>query len=201
MHTAASVAPSLGNAVAPLGSLYHANMPSLLTMFFSPDLAFTGHPFPGIVPLAHGGIPGVLPAFLGGIPPAPPFPPVAPPIPAVPPVPAVVPVVVPVVVPAVVPAVVPVVVPVVVPTVLAVVPAAPVLIALVMPAPPIAPFVPPPAISSGVRTKLLKLNRMKDTKAFLDLLEQIYFCVRMAELSTDHADNSLFTDGANQEAS
>jgi hypothetical protein len=157
LHTAALVASSLGNPVAPLGSLHHANVPPPLMMSFSPVSGFTGHPFPGKVSLAPGGIPGVLRAVSGGIPPASPLPPVAPPVPAaVPPVPVVVPTVV----------------PGVVPTAPAVVPAAPVLIAPVMLAPPVASFVPPPAIFSGVQAKLLKLDTMKDAKAFLDLLEQ-----------------------------
>ncbi len=88
-----------------------------------------------------------------------------------------------------------------IPTAPAVVSAAPVPIALVAPAPPIALFVPPLAISSGVRAELLKLNTMKDAKAFLDSLEQIHFYLQMPGFSTGHADDSLFTDGANQEAS
>jgi hypothetical protein len=92
--------------------------------------------------------------------------------------------------------VVPTVAPVVVPTTPAMVPAA-------VPAAPIliTPYVAPPVASVGVRAKLLKLDLVKDAKAFLNLLEQIHFYLRMPELSTGHADGSLTTDTGNLDAS
>jgi hypothetical protein len=63
-----------------------------------------------------------------------------------------------------------------------------------------APFVAPPVASVGVRTKQLKLDPMKDVKAFLDLLEQIHFYLRMPEFSTGHANCSLTIDAENLEA-
>jgi hypothetical protein len=100
------------------------------------------------------------------------------------------------IIPAVVSAVVPVVAPAVVPTAPAMVPA-------VIPAAPdpMAPFVAPPVASVGVRAKLLKLNPMKDAKAFLDLLEQIHFYLWMPEFSTGHANGSLTTNAGNLDAS
>ncbi len=64
--------------------------------------------------------------------------------------------------------------------------------------------VPPPAVvplPPPVCAKLLKLNPIKDAKAFLDSLEQIQFYPRMPEFLTDHADESLTTDLGNLEAS
>jgi hypothetical protein len=107
-------------------------------------------------------------------------------------IPAVVPVVVPVVVPAVVPAVAPAVVPTTPFMVPAAVPAAPVLIT---------PYVASPVASVGMRAKLLKLDSMKDAKAFLDSLEQIHFYLRMPEFSTGHANCFLTTDAGNLDAS
>jgi hypothetical protein len=62
--------------------------------------------------------------------------------------------------------------------------------------PPALPVVAPPPCA-----KLLKLDPMKDAKAFLNSLEQIQFYLRMSEFSTGHADESLTTDATNQEAS
>jgi hypothetical protein len=100
------------------------------------------------------------------------------------------------IIPAVVPAVIPAVAPVVVPT-------APAMVPVVIPASPIpmAPFVAPPVASVGVRAKQLKLDPMKDVKAFFDLLEQIHFYLWMPEFSTGYANCSLTIDAENLEAS
>jgi hypothetical protein len=193
------VASLLGDTVALLGSLLYTTMPpplasnilTLLSMVSGYD-----HPqhfgWPSIfdgVPLAPVGNPGGVTTVSGRIPLAIPLPLVALPFPPV--VPAA-----PMIIPAVVPAVVPGVAPAVVPTaptmVPAVIPAAPV---------PMAPFVAPPVASVGVRAELLKLDPMKDAKAFLDLLEQIHFYLRMPEFSTGHTDGSLTTNAGNLEAS
>jgi hypothetical protein len=42
---------------------------------------------------------------------------------------------------------------------------------------------------------------MKDTKAFLDSLEQIHFYLQMPEFSTGHANGSLTTNAGNLDAS
>jgi hypothetical protein len=167
LHTAALGISSLGNPVAPLGSMHHANVLSLLTMSFSPLLAFTGHPFPGTVPLAHEGIPGVLPAISGGIPLAPPLPPVAPPVPAVPPVSAVVPVVV----------------PAVVPTAPAVVPATPVPIAPVAPAPPIAPLCASSGHFQWGPGQAPQAQHDDGCQSLPGFVEQIHFYLWMPELA------------------
>ncbi len=108
--------------------------------------------------------------------------------------------VIPVVVPAVVPAMVPAVVPPVTPAVVYVSPA--MVPAAVSAAPiPIPPYMAPPVASVGVRAELLKLDLMKDAKAFLDLLEQIHFYLRIPEFSTGHANGPLTTNHGNLEAS
>jgi hypothetical protein len=96
-------------------------------------------------------------------------------------------------VPAPGPAVVPTVPPAVALTVTPV--AAPVAIPGVAPPPAFPAMAPPPC------TTLLKLDPMKDAKAFLDSLEQIQFYLRMPDFSMGHADKSLTTDATNQEAS
>jgi hypothetical protein len=179
LHTATLLVSSLGNPVVPLDSLHHANMPSPLTMFFSPVSAFTGHPFPGTIPLAHGGIPGVFPAFSGGIPLAPPPPPVAPPIPAAPPVPPVVPAVVPVRVPA------------------------------VAPCSNSSGHAGSTNCSLCASSGHFQWDPSQAPQAQHDegcqslpgFVEQIHFYLRMPEFSTGHTEDFLFTDGANQEAS
>ncbi len=63
---------------------------------------------------------------------------------------------------------------------------------------------PPPAypvVAPSPCAKLLKLDPMKDAKAFLDTLEQIQFYLPMPDFSMGHADDSLTTDATNQEAS
>ncbi len=199
LHAMASVASSLGDTVALLGSLLYTTMPpplaSNILMLLSTVSGYDhpqhfGRPsiFDG-VPLAPGGNPGGVTMVSGGIPPAIPLPPAAlhfPPV--VPAAPMIIPAVVPVVIPAVAPAVVPT-APAMVP---AVIPASPV---------PMAPFLAPPVASVGVRAKQLKLNPMKDVKAFLDLLEQKHFYLRMPEFSTGHANCSLIIDAKNLEAS
>jgi hypothetical protein len=149
--------------------------------------------FHGGVPLAPGGNPGGVPTVSGGIPPAIPYPPVALPFPVVV---LATPMVIPAVVPVVASVVVPAVAPAVVPTAPSMVPAA------VHAAPvPITPYVAFPVASIGVRAKLLKLDLMKDAKAFLDLLDQTLFYLRMPEFSTGHADGSLTTNARNLDAS
>jgi hypothetical protein len=147
--------------------------------------------------LAPGGNPGGVPTVSGGIPPVIPLTPVALPFPVV--VPAT-----PMVISAMVSVVVPVLVPAVVPAVaIAVVPIAPAMVPAAVPAAPIpiTPYVAPKVASIGVRAKLLKLDPMKDAKAFLDLLEQIHFYLRMPEFSIGHTDGSLTTDAGNLDAS
>jgi hypothetical protein len=108
----------------------------------------------------------------------------------------VIPAVVSVVVPAMVPVVVPAVTPAVVHTSHAMVPAKVSAASI-----PIPPYVTSPVASVGMRTKLLKLDPMKDAKAFLDLLDQIHFYLQMPEFSTGHTDGSLTTNTGNLEAS
>ncbi len=70
------------------------------------------------------------------------------------------------------------------------------------PAPSVAP--PPPAApvpGRPIRAKHLKLDPMKDPKAFLDSLEQIQYYLWMPEFCTGRTDDSLVTDASNQEAS
>ncbi len=189
-HAAASVASSLGDTVAPLGSLLHTTMPtpsaSNILMLFSTVSGYNhpqhfGQPsFHGSIPLAPGGNPGSVPTVFGGIPPAIPLPPVALPLPAV------------------VPAA-----PMVIPVVVPVVPTAPAIDPAVLPAAPVAmaPFMAPPVASTGVWAELLKLDLMNDAKAFLDSLKQIYFYLRMPEFSTGHASGSLTTNIENLDAS
>jgi hypothetical protein len=155
----------------PLSSLQHTDVPppsaSDMTMSFSSFAGSNkgfGQPLvPGAVPgpLVHGGIPGFVPPFHGRFPPAPPTPPVFPQgLPFVPLAPTMVPMA-PTVLPGLVPAVVPPVVPAVPPLAPVVVPAA---------APVITPAVAPPITSVGVRVELLKLDPLKDAKAFVDFL-------------------------------
>jgi hypothetical protein len=192
------VASLLGDTFALLGSLLHTTMPpplaSNILMLLSTVSGYNhpqqfGRPsiFDG-VSLAPGGNPGGITMVSGGIPPAIPLPPATLTFPPV--VPAA-----PMIIPAVVSAVIPAVAPAVVPTAPAMVPA-------VIPASPVpmAPFVAPPVASVGVRAKRLKLNPMKDEKAFLDLLEQIHFYLQMPEFSTGHANCSLTIDAENLEA-
>jgi hypothetical protein len=106
----------------------------------------------------------------------------------------------------VIPAIVPGVVHAVVPAVASAVdPTAPVMVPAVVPAAPVpmpmAPFVAPPVASVGVRAELLKLDPMKDAKAFLDFLEQIHFYLQMPEFSTGYANGSLTTDVRNFDVS
>jgi hypothetical protein len=85
----------------------------------------------------------------------------------------------------------------------AVVPTAPAMVPAAVPAAPVPkiPYVAPLVASVGVRTKLLKLDLMKDAKAFLDLLKQIHFYLLMPEFSTGHTNGSLTTDAGNLDAS
>jgi hypothetical protein len=90
----------------------------------------------------------------------------------------------------------------------AVVPAVPPVVALTVApvavpvaVPGVAPPPAPPVVAPPPRAKLLKLDPMKDAKAFLDSLEQIQFYLRMPDFSMGHADESLTTDATNQEAS
>ncbi len=73
-----------------------------------------------------------------------------------------------------------------------VIPTAPAMVPAAAPAAPIpiTPYVAPPVASIGVRAKLLKLDSMKDAKAYLDSLEQIHFYLRMPEFSTGHVNGS-----------
>jgi hypothetical protein len=56
-----------------------------------------------------------------------------------------------------------------------------------------------PSIAAPV--DLLKLDNIKNAKAFLDSFETIQFYLWMPEFATGHADGSLVTDAANAEAS
>jgi hypothetical protein len=76
------------------------------------------------------------------------------------------------------------------------VPAAPTVIPLVVPA---VPAVLP--MSSAAQAKLLKLDPIKDAKAFLDSFETIQFYLRMPEFSHGHAEGSLPMDAASLDAS
>ena len=136
----------------------------------------------------HGGIQGFVPAFHEWIHPAPPAPV------NIPLAPTVVPMVAPaMVVPAPDPAVVPAVPPAVAHTV------APVAVPVAVPG--VAPPPALPVVAPSPCAKLLKLDPMKDAKAFLNPLEQIQFYLCMANFFTGHADESLTTDTTNQEAS
>ncbi len=52
-----------------------------------------------------------------------------------------------------------------------------------------------------IHAELLKLDPMKDPKAFLDSLEQIQYFLRMPDFCTGRTDDSLVTGESNQEAS
>jgi hypothetical protein len=55
--------------------------------------------------------------------------------------------------------------------------------------------------SIAARVDLLKLDDIKNAKAFLDSFETIQFYLWIPEFATGHADGSLITDAANAEAS
>jgi len=96
------------------------------------------------------------------------------------------------------------------PTVFLGVPPAPSVAVVPAVVPPPAPAViPPPAPaavlplvpSRPIRAELLKLDPMKDLKAFLDSLEQIQYYLQMPDFCTGCTDDSLVTDASNQKAS
>jgi hypothetical protein len=136
------------------------------------------------VPLTHGGLPGVVPVAPGGIPLISPTCGMVPTVPGgLPPIPPTLPAALSAAPPAVIPVAPP-----------AAVPAAPpVVVPVASPVPQVAPL--------GVCAELLKLDRIKDVKAFLHSLEQIQLYLHMPEFSTGHANESLTTDLGNQEAS
>jgi hypothetical protein len=191
-HAATLVASSIDGSSAPLHSLPHADSHSAsasdLKASFTPgppvlrapgDPAFgLGHlHIPGQIPLqAH--VPQAAPAF-----PAVHVPMMAPTIPAVTPA-------------APSPAVH---VLMMAPTIPAVTPAAPSPPAVAPPMPALPPL--PPAAPTVARVELLKLDPIKDAKAFLDSFETIQYYLQMPEFSTRHADGSLSTDAANLDAS
>jgi hypothetical protein len=59
----------------------------------------------------------------------------------------------------------------------------------------------PPATPTTARVELLKLDPIKDAKAFLESFETIQYYLRMPEFSTRHVDGSLSMDAANLDAS
>jgi hypothetical protein len=166
LHAAALVASSLRDPVALLGSLQPLNVcPPTLSNLSVSLLGFSVSP-QGVPPF-HGGVQGIVPPLHWGIPHAPPALVVVPNAP--------------VVIPAAAPAVAPAVVPAAVPTVAATMPA----LATTVPAVVVPGAVPPAAVpalfpavalpSVTIQAKLLKLDPIKDAKAFLDSLEQIQF--------------------------
>ncbi len=74
----------------------------------------------------------------------------------------------------------------------AVLTASPAVVPVASPVPHVAPL--------RIRAELLKLDLIKDVMAFLNLLEQIQFYLRMPEFSTGHTNESLTTNLGNQEA-
>jgi hypothetical protein len=193
-------------SITPLSSLCHVDVPSSsdsdLTISFAQAQAFGGHfgralspgyqnlpaiPTPTIppgVPVTHEGLPPVVPAAPGGFPLIPPTPGMVPTVPGgLPPIPPTLSAALPAAPPAVIPVAPPAAVPV----------ASPAMVPVASPVPHVAPL--------GICAKLLKLDPIKDVKAFLDSLEQIQFYLRMPEFSTGHADASLTTNLGIQEAS
>ncbi len=125
-----------------------------------------------------------MPAAPGGFPPIPPTPGIVPTVhgrlPPIPPtLPAALPAAPPVVIPLASPAAVP--------------EASPAVVPVASPVPHVAPL--------GIHAELLKLDPIKDAKAFLNSLEQIQFHLRMPEFFTGHTNASLITNLGNQEAS
>ncbi len=72
---------------------------------------------------------------------------------------------------------------------------------VVVPPPPALPPAPVVVSSTAAQAELLKLDSMKDAKAFLNSFETIQYYLRMPEFSTGHPDRSLNTDAANADAS
>jgi hypothetical protein len=70
-----------------------------------------------------------------------------------------------------------------------------------LPAPPTTePVVPPPAVvppAPPVCAKLLKLDLIKDAKAFFDSFEQTQFYLCMPDFSMGHANEALTTNSGN----
>jgi hypothetical protein len=144
-------------------------------------------PTPTIPPgvwVTYEGLPHVVPATPGGFPPIPPTPGMVPTVPGgLPPIPPTLSAALPATPPAVIPLAPPAAVP----------EAPPAMVPVASPVPHIAPL--------GICAELLKLNPIKEAKAFLNSLEQIKLYLHMPEFSTGHADASLTTDLGNQEAS
>ncbi len=72
---------------------------------------------------------------------------------------------------------------------------------MVIPPPPALPMAPVVVSSTAARAELLKLDSIKDAKAFLDSFETIQYYLHMPEFSTRHPNGSLNTDAANADAS
>ncbi len=192
LHAAILVASSIDGSSTPLRSLPHGDSHSAsasnLTASFAPGPPVSGAPGNPAFGLGHLPIPGQIPPQAHVPQAAPVFPAVhvpmmAPTIPAVAraaPFPAVH-------------------VPMTAPTVPAVAPAAPSPPAVAPPMPALPPL--PPAAPIAARVELLKLDPIKDAKAFLDSFKTIQYYLRMPEFLTRHADGSHSTDTANLDAS
>ncbi len=72
---------------------------------------------------------------------------------------------------------------------------------MVIPPPLALPPAPVVVSSTTARAELLKLDSIKDAKAFLDSFETIQYYLRMPEFSTRHPNGSLNTDATNADAS
>jgi hypothetical protein len=86
-----------------------------------------------------------------------------------------------------------------------IIPAMPAPLTTAVPAvvPPLPALPPAPLVvsSTAAWAELLKLDGMKDAKAFLDSFETIQYYLRMPEYSTGHPDGSLIMDTANADSS
>jgi hypothetical protein len=72
---------------------------------------------------------------------------------------------------------------------------------MVVPSPLALPLVPVVISSTAAWAELLKLDSIKDTKAFLDSFKTIQYYLHMPEFSTGHPDGSLHSDATNADAS
>jgi hypothetical protein len=165
-HAATSVVSSIDESSAPLHSLLHADLHSAsasdLTASFAPDPPISGAPGNPAFGLGHLPIPGQIPPQAHVPQAAPVFPMVHVPMMA-PTIPAFAPA-----------APSPVVhVPMMAPTIPAVALAAPSPPAVAPPTPALPPL--PPATPTVARVELLKLDPIKDAKAFLDSFETIQY--------------------------
>jgi hypothetical protein len=166
-------AQAFGGHFSTAPSPGYRHLPAIPTPTIPPGVPVTDEGLPLVVPTAPGGF-SLIPPTPSMVPTVPGgLPPIHPTLSAA--LPAALPVVIPVAPPAPVPT------------------APPAIIPVTSPVPHIAPL--------GICAELLKLDLIKVAKAFLDLLEQIQFYLRMPEFSIGHADASLTTNLRNQEAS